>query len=63
MRSYTCVNGDINTIILLQIGNQHPDIKKRQCYKCYRDLSVNVNEVMLTGRADASYPDADLDAS
>ena len=37
----------------------------RQCNECWWGVSVNVNEEMLAGYADpdASYPDADPDAT
>ena len=36
-----------------------------QCYKCVWGMSVNANEEMLAGNddPDASYPDADPDAT
>ena len=45
-------------------GNQHTDMQ-RQCYECLWGISMNANEEMLAGYADpdASYPDADPDAS
>ena len=37
----------------------------RQCYECLWGISMNANEEMLAGYADpdASYPDADPDAT
>ena len=44
---------------------QHTDMQNRQCYECSWDVSMYDNEEMLAGYADpdASYPDADPDAS
>ena len=58
---YICVH--IN--IILKKGNQHTDMQIRQCYECLWGMSVNANEEMLAGYADpdASYPDADPDAT
>ena len=46
-------------------GNQHTDIQIWQCYDCWWGMSLNANEEMLAGYADpdASYPDADPDAT
>ena len=37
----------------------------RQCFECYWGMPMNANEDMLAGYADpdASYPDADPDAT
>ena len=35
----------------------------RQCYECLRGMSMNANDEMLAVNVDASYPDADLEAS
>ena len=45
---------------MLKKGNQHTDMRIRQC-----SISMNANEEMLAGYADpdASYPDADPDAT
>ena len=42
-----------------KIVNQHPDIQVN--VECLWNISKNANEEVLTGNADASYPDADPD--
>ena len=53
----------INSFVNKKIENQHTDMQIRQCFEFWWGLIINANVEMLTGNADASYPDADPDAT
>ena len=48
-----------------KLANRHTDMQIKQCFEWYWGLSMNANEEMFAGNADAdaSDPDADLDAT
>ena len=41
------------------MANQHTDMQIRQCVECLLGMSMNANEKLLAGNADANNPDAD----
>ena len=52
-------------LILIKIANQHTDMQIRHFYECLwcTCMPMTAGEKMLAGNADASYLDADPDAS
>ena len=48
---------------MLEIAVQHIDFQIKQCFEWLWGMSINANEETLNDNTDASYPDANHDAT